>query len=181
MRHDELDRHAVDRDADRAALAALDDCDDLRQRVETVEERRGLRRRADDCEALVRVAPAARISRRLAAERRGDPADELPRPVQQQAAARARLVLGGERLEEPLLGLLPDSGHGSQPSGGRRLPELVGGADPERARDLDRTAGAEAEAPSKADEVRRDLALEHIAIRDPAWLDQLGEAPLDPG
>ena len=96
----------------------------------------------------------------LAAERRRDAAHELPGAVEQQPALRARLGLAGERLEQPRLGLRPDAGHGPQPPGGRRLAQLVGRADAERPRDLDRALRAEPEVAAEADEAGRELALE---------------------
>ena len=63
-RNDELDRHALDGDADRAALVALDDRDDLRKGLEGIEHRLGLVRGHDDGEVLARVLPAPRDRRR---------------------------------------------------------------------------------------------------------------------
>ena len=72
LRGDELDRHALDRHADRAALLPLDHRHDLRQRGEALEQRRRVRG-ADHREPLARVAPAPRVARRLAAERAAIP------------------------------------------------------------------------------------------------------------
>ena len=67
---DQLDRHALDRHAERATIAALDDGHDLRQRLEPLEH--GPVARDDDGEQLGGVAPASRVARRDPAERLGD-------------------------------------------------------------------------------------------------------------
>src|SRR5437773_1478731 len=80
-------------------------------------------------------------------------ADQLPCAVEQQPAPWSRLGLVGERLEEPRLGLRPDSRHGSEPARGRRLAKLVGRADAERARELDRALRTKPEIAAEADEI----------------------------
>ena len=60
------------------------------------------------------------------------------------------------------------------------LAQLVGGSDAERAADLDRALRPEAEQPPEADELRRDLALELVELRDPPGLDELAQPRLDP-
>ena len=97
---DELDRHALDRHADRAPLVLLDHRDDLGQRGEARQHGRGIRRGADHRELLAGVAPAPHVAGRLAAERGRDAADQLPGAVEEEAAPRSRLALAGERLEQ---------------------------------------------------------------------------------
>ena len=58
--------------------------------------------------------------------------------------------------------------------------ELVGGAHAERARQLDRALGAQAEVAAEADEVRRQLALDLSELLDLARLHQLAQPRLDP-
>ena len=112
---DELDRHALDRDADGAPLGPLDDGDDLRQAGEPLEQRRRLVGRAHHREPLARVAPAPDVAGRLAAERGRDAADELPRLVEQERAPRRRLGLAREAGQDLRLGLRPDPRHAPQP------------------------------------------------------------------
>ena len=141
---DELDRHPLDRDPDRAPVAALEQRDDLRQRGEAIEHRLGLGRGADDRQPLARVAPAADVARGLAAERDRDRADQLAGAVEQKSLPGSRLLLARERLEQQRLGLGADPGHVAQPPRRGGLAELVGGAHAERPRELDRALGARA-------------------------------------
>ena len=177
---DELDRHALDRHPHRAPLALLDHRDDLGQRGEARQHGARIRRGADDRQLLAGVAPPAHIAGRLAVERGRDAPDELPGAVEQQPAPRPRLGLAGERLEQPRLGLRPDPRHGPQPARGRRLAKLVGGADAERPRELDRALRAEPEVAAEADEIGRELALELCQLGDLARLDELAQPRLDP-
>ena len=177
---DELDRHALDRDADRAAAPPA------RQRRRSAAARRSASStapgppRRNHREPLARVAPARGVAGQLAAERGRDAADELARAVEQQPAARPRLLLAGERLEQPRLGLRPDAGHGAQPPGRGRLAQLLGGADAERPGDLHRAPRGQPEVAAEPDEVRRELALELRQLRDLARLDELAQPRLDP-
>jgi hypothetical protein len=86
---DELDRHPLDRHADRAALGLLHDRDDLRQRGEARQHGRGIRGGADHREVLAGVAPAPHVAGRLAAEADRHAPDQLPGAVEQQAALRS--------------------------------------------------------------------------------------------
>ncbi len=90
------------------------------------------------------------------------------------------LGLAAERLEQPRLGLRPDTRHGPQPARGRSLAELVGGAHAERPRELDRALRPQAEIAAEPDEVRRELALELRQLGDVARLDELPQPGLDP-
>ena len=140
-----------------------------------------LRSRADDREHLARVPPAPRVARDLAAERLGDPLAQRARTIEQQPAARSRPLPSRESREQLRLRLRPDPGHLPQPPfrGGRA--ELVHGPHAERAPDLDRALWAEPEQPTEPDELRRDLALELVQLRDPSRLDELPQPRLDPG
>ena len=169
----ELDRHALDRHSHRAPLALLRDRDDLGQRGEARQHRGRIGRSADDRQLLAGVAPPANVAGRLAVERGRDASHELPRAVEQEPAPRPRLALAIERLQEPRLGLRPDARHGPQPACGRRLAELVGGADPERPSELHRALRAEPEVAAEADEIRGHLALELRQLGDLAGLDEL--------
>ena len=110
LRDDELHRHALHGHAHRAALLLLDQGDDLRQRGEPLEEWPGLLGGARHREPLARVAEAADVSGRHCGERGRDALEELARAVQEQPAARAGLVLAGERLEQPRLRFGPTPG-----------------------------------------------------------------------
>ena len=84
-----------------------------------------------------------------------------------------------ERLEQQRLGLGTDPRHVAQPPRRGGLAELVGGADVERPRKLDRASSAEPEVPTEADEIGRQLALELGELGDLAGLDQLAEPRRD--
>ena len=164
---DELDRHALDRHADRAPLVLLDHRDDLRQRGEARQHRLRIRRGADHRQPLAGVAPAPHVAgrpRRRARPR--SPPTSSQRAVEQQPAPRPRLALAGERLEQLRLGLRPDARHGPQPARGRRLAKLLGRADAERPRELDRALRAQPEVAAEADELGRELALELRQLGD---------------
>ena len=177
---DELDRHALDRHPHRAPLVLLDHRDDLGQRGEARQHGARIRRGADHRQQLAGVAPAPHVAGRLAVERGRDASDELPGAVEQEPAPRSRLGLAGERLEQLRLGLRPDARDGPQPARGRRLAKLVGGADAERPRELDRALRAEPEVAAEADEIGRELALELRQLGDLARLDELAQPRLDP-
>ena len=134
-----------------------------------------------DREPLARVAPPPHVAGHLAAEELRDPADELPRLVEQQPALRPRLGLARERLEDPRLVLRADPGHGPQPAGGRGGAELLGGADAERAGDVDRPPGAEPEIAPEPHQARGEVALQLGELGDLPGLDQLAQPRLDPG
>ena len=114
---DELERHALDRDPHGAPLVLLDHRDDLRQRGEAGQHGRRIRRSADDRQQLAGVAPPPHVAGHLAVQGSRDAADELPGAVEQEPAPGSRLGLAGERLEEPRLGLRPDTRHAPQPPG----------------------------------------------------------------
>ena len=61
-RRDQLDRHAVDGDADGAAVVALDHADDLGQVREAVDDLRAVGRGAYHREPLARVAPPSHVA-----------------------------------------------------------------------------------------------------------------------
>jgi hypothetical protein len=180
LRNDEFDRHALDRHPDRAPFAPLHDRHYLRQLREAGQHRARIGGGADDRQQLAGVAPPPHVAGRLAIEGGGDASHELPGAVEQQAAPRARLGLAAERLDQPRLGLRPDSGDAPQPAGGRRLAQLVGGADSERSRYLDRAFSAQAEIAAHADQIGGELTLELRQLGDPARLDELAQARLDP-
>ena len=177
--HDQLDRDALDRDADRAPLRPLDHRDDLRQRLEAVERRAGLSG-AHDREHLVRVAPAPRVARDLSTERLGDAVAQSERLVEKHAPPRTGPIRLRQRGQQLRLRLRPDSRDALQPSRGSGLAELVHRPHSERAPDLDRPLRPEAEQPPEADQLRRDLALQLVELCDPPRLDQLLQPRLDP-
>ena len=101
------------RDADRAALRALDHGDDLRQPLERVEHRLGLVGGDDDRELARRVDPAPRVAGDLAAERRGDlPTQRRAPRSSSEAAPRLRLARAASRRSSTLaLGRRADPAH----------------------------------------------------------------------
>src|SRR5204862_4947345 len=91
----ELDRHALDRDADGTPLAPLDHGDDLGQPGEPREHRTWIRRGARHREQLARVLPPPYVAGRLAVEGSRDAADKLPGAVEQKSLPRSRLGFAG--------------------------------------------------------------------------------------
>jgi hypothetical protein len=132
-------------------------------------------------EPLAKVAPAPRIASDLAAEGVGDAAGELAGAVEQKPLATARLVLARQRLEQPRLRLRTDPRRRLQPARERGLAQLLGAANAERPRQLQRATRAQTEVAPEPDEVRRELTLKLGELRDRAGLDQLAQPPLDPG
>jgi hypothetical protein len=133
----QLDRHALDRQADSAALAPVDERDDLGQRLEAGEQRLGIGRGADDRQQFAGIAPAPRVAGRLAADRSRDACYELPGSVEQEAAPRARLGPTRERLDELRLGLRTDAPDAPDPARGSRFAKLLCSAHAQRSGELD--------------------------------------------
>ena len=139
----QLDRHALDGDADaRAARPA-------RSPRRSAAARRSARAPARDRRAAQTTASCSQASR----QRRGSPAGSPPSAAAiPPTSSRARLSmrprggaarrLAGERLEQLRLGLRPDAGHVAQPPGRGRLAELLRRATPSAAGDLDRALRA---------------------------------------
>ena len=124
---DELDRHALDRHPDRAPLVPLDHGDDLRQRREAREHGSGIRRGADDRELLARVAPAAHVAGRLAAERarRSPPTSSRARLSSSPrrgrgSASRASASSSCASVFGPIPGHVAQPAGGAPPRGARR-------------------------------------------------------------
>src|SRR5439155_25430825 len=111
----------------------------------------------DDRQVVAHIAPAPHVAGDLAAQGGRDSSALLAGPVQQKPAPGTGLALAGERVEQLHFGLRPDSGNASQSTGGCGLPELVGGPDAERSRQLDRSLGAQPEVAAEADEIGREL------------------------
>ena len=176
---DELDRHAFYRDAECPALVPFDDRDDLRECLEAVEHVVRMRRPADDGESLRGIDPAARVAGRHAAQRVRDRLHERSAAVEGQRPRCCRLGLARKCGPELALGLRPDAGHLLEPARGRRLPQLVECADAEHAADLEHPPDGDAEEAPEPGELRRDLALELLQLRDLAGFDQLSEPALD--
>ena len=177
-RNRELQRNALDRDAERAALVPLHDGDDRRQRGEALEHRDRISRSDDDAELVGEVLPAARVAGRLAVERDSGRLDERTCAVQQQSGTRPAAVARETRQDVPL-GLRADSGNLAEAAGLRRRAELVHGAHAERAADLDEALRPDPEEPAEPDQLRLDLALELVQLRDRPRLDELLQPRLD--
>ena len=176
---DQLDRNALDGDADRAPVRALDDGDDLWQALERVERGCRVGGRDDDRELRRRVDPAPRVARELAAERGSDVAEQAAGLGQRQAASWLRLAALRQPVEHLPLGGRADPGHVVQPARERGCAELVRRAHVERGADLEHALRAEPDQPAEADQLRPQLALQLVELRDPAGLDELLEPRRD--
>ena len=163
-----------------APLAALDDRHDLRQRLEAVEQRRRARRGDDDGEVLAtrRASVAGRPPR---------PRRAPPRSLHERAALRfssSRAAAGARRLAAAPRQLRapsrPDPGHLA-----RRPPRAASRSSASVRTPSARPISTHPLRPDprnrpSADQLRRDLALELVQLRDLAGLDELPQPPLDP-
>src|SRR5207247_1306002 len=104
---------------------------------------------------------------------RRDGLEQRAGPVQQERARGARRLVPREPLEELRLAGRADPGHVTQPPVRCRRPKLRRGTDPERAPDLDGALRREPEETAEPDELRVDLALELVELRDRAGLHEL--------
>ncbi len=85
----------------------------------------------------------------------------------EQKAPRRPWRLGlAQPLEQLRLGLRADAGDIAEPARLRSGPKLVGRVHVQCARDLQRALGRKTEEAAKADQVRRQLALELLDLRD---------------
>ena len=82
-RHDQVDRHALDRHPASASLAAVDQRDDLRQRGKGRQRRLGVLSAAHDRQPLAGVAPPSHVPGRLPTERGSYAPDQLQGAVEQ--------------------------------------------------------------------------------------------------
>ena len=176
-RPDDLDRIAVRRHADDAPLVALEDCDELRQFLRFGEALL----RDDDREVGRQFAAAARVARRLAAERRRQLADEGERSVQGHPAPRPCAAELREPRVDPCRRLRPDSWDAVEPSLRRNVAQLRQRPDPERMPELTHPLCGHAEQRSHADQLWQRLRLELVQLGDAAGLDELAEPGLDAG
>src|SRR5581483_8418948 len=109
---------------------------------------------------LAGVTPPARIARHLAANRLGNPGEQLPGAIEQQAAPWARVAFPGQCLQQASLDLGADAGDRGEPPRRRRLPELIGGADAQGLRDLDRAPRGQPQKAAEPDQLGSELTLE---------------------
>ena len=176
---DELDRDALDRQADHTALLGGQQRHDLRQLDEPREDGPRVGRGAHDREVLAVVAPAPRVPGHRRAERVRDGADEFASAVEQQPLPGPRLLRAGERFEQARLRLRPDAARGLQAAGERGVAQLARRPHVERTGELQRPLRGQPEVAAEADEVRRELALELGELGDRARLDELTQLRLD--
>src|SRR5581483_1599256 len=127
--------------------------------------------RHDDREPLRAVAPPARVTGDLAAQRPCDRLGERPRAVERQPAPRYRPDLR--------LGRRPDPGSLAQAARRGGLAQLGGGADAEGAPELDHSLRPEPDQAAQPDQLRLHLALELVDLRDAPGLDELAQPRLD--
>ena len=100
----------------------------------------------------------------------------------EQKAPRRPWRLGlAQPLEQLRLRLRADAGHIAQPAGVRRGSKLLRRVNVECAGDLKRTLRGKTEEAAEADQVRRQLALELLDLRDLARLHELPQPRLDAG
>ncbi len=135
----------------------------------------------DDGEAVRELAAAARIARRLAAERRRDLLDESPGAVQSHPTCRTRRPELGEPLLDPGSRLRADPRHAVEPARRGGVAQLRERPDPERVPELAHALRGEPEQPADADELREHLVLQLAQLGQVAGLDELTQAGLDPG
>ena len=121
---DQLDRHALDRDAGRPTLRAVEHGHDRRQRLERGEHGLRVRGRAHDGEVEREIRPAAGIAGELAADSGRDLLQQSSRAVQRHSLARLRSSFALERCEQTLFRLRADAGNGGEPARARSLAEL---------------------------------------------------------
>ena len=181
FRHDELDRHALDRDAERPPRLALHDRHDLRAGLELLQHRLRLFGRHHHREPLRGIQPAARISGGNAAERLGDRLDQRTAPMEQQRPRRRLARLPRQRLEQLPLRLRPDPRHLPKAALARCLAQLLECPHAEHSPDLEHPLDRDAEEAAEPRQLGRDVALELLQLRDLAGLDELSKPPLDPG
>ena len=112
-------------------------------------------------------------------QRARDLADQCLRAVEQHRPARpfARPLEPGQ---QPLLGLRPDAGYGSQTSLARGGAKLVGRPHPEDAGDLAHPVGPDPEQAPQRHELGFHRALELVELGDPPCLGKLPDARADP-
>ena len=173
---DELDRDALDREADRAALARSSSATTCGSAAKRVRTGRGSCRGAHDREVLAGVAPAPRVARpRSPPSPPRSPPSRSRRAVEQQPLPGPRLLARGRatRAAAPrCFGPTPGTSAGGRRArrrGTRRGPHV------ERAGELQRALRAQPEVAAEADEVRRELALELGQLGDRARLDELAQ------
>ena len=177
---DELDRNALDRHPDRPPLrrSTIETiCGSCSNRSSTARLRSG----AHDREHLARVPPSPRIARDLAAERLGDATAQRERPVEEQTPPRSRPFASLEGGEELRLRLRPDPGHLPQPPSAAAARNSSTVRTPSARPISPARWEAEPEQPTEPDELRRDLALQRVQLREPPGLDELAQPCLDPG
>ena len=174
---DDLDRDALDRDADRPLRLPIDDGNDRGRLLEPFER---IGRGGDERYLVDDVAPAAHLARDVRAELACKRLGQLQRLVDQQPPQAPRSVARETREDLPLrLGAdAPDVAQAAR-LGGRA--QLVGGSDAELAAERDHPLRPEPDEPAEPDELRLDLALQLIELGDASRSDELGEAPLDAG
>jgi hypothetical protein len=174
---DDLDGIAVRRDGGHPALVPLQHGDELRQVLHVWEPLE----RHDDGEAHGELAAPARVAGRLAAERRGDIADEGERPVQGHPAPRPGRADLCKTSLDPRGRLRPDPRHAAEPSFRGGLAQLGQRRDPECMAERAHSLGRDAEQRRDADKLRQRLCLQLVELGEPAGRDELAQTRLDSG
>ena len=174
--HEQLDRHALDGDADRAALLPLDHRDDRAELGEAREHRRRVGGGAHHREVLGCVAPAPQ--RRPRARRRA-------RRRSPCTSSRARLSVSARCGRGPggrasasrscasVFGPTPGTSRSRPAAAAARSSSTV--STPSARAMLDAALRAQPEVAAEADEAGGELALELGQLRDVAGLDELAQ------
>ena len=169
----ERDRHALDRDTERAPLLGLHDGHDLRQALERGDHVSRHRGRHNDGKVERCVRPAPRVTGDHASERGRDLFEQVSRPMQEEPLRRPA-GLGGQSSEDLRLGRRSDARHPSKRTLVRGPAKLVGRREAERGCDLDHPLRRDAEHPAEAHELRTHVPPQLLELRD---LPRLGELP----
>ena len=179
---DQLDGHALDRHAERPPRRPLDDRDDLRQRLESLEHRFRCVGRDDDREPLRRVPPAARVAR---GARRRAPRRSTRRAVGCGGVGAAGRSRRPARARARPAACARSPARSPAPPAAARLSAASRSSarlrDSEHAPDLEHPLDRDAEEAAEPGQLRRDLALELLQLGDLAGLDELRSRRSIPG
>ena len=175
---DQLERDAVDGDAERAPRFPLHHGHDRGKALEPLQDRVGLVRCDDDREVERDVRPAARVSGHLAAEHRRHLLGHGAGPVEREALPGRRRI-PAQALQYLTLGVRADAGHLLQAPLARRGVELLDRPHAEYAPDLEHPLRGDADEPPEADELRPEVPLELVQLCDRPGLHELAQTPRD--
>ncbi len=157
----------------------LDHGHDRGKALEPLQDGAGLVRRDDDREVERDVRPATRVAGHLAAERRCDLLGHGAGAVEREALPGRRRV-AVQALEDLPLRVRADPRNLLQAPLAGRGAELLDGPHAEHAPDLEHPLRGDTEEPTEADELRPDVPLELVQLRDRPGLHELAQPTRDP-